>query len=160
MMVLGFWVSSAAARGIADVSTSKRHEQWMAQFGRVYKDETEKERRFQNFKNNYEYIESVNKAGDRKYKLSLNQFADMTHEEFKASRLGFKPMLAGSTIGSFRYANLTDAPDSMDWRTEGAVTPVKDQGSCGKIYITYSELFFSETYNELCKFKRITIVFN
>lgn len=133
LIVLGVWVSGATARAIGDASMRTKHEQWMAEHGRVYKDAAEKEQRFQIFKDNYEYIESVNRAGDRKYKLGLNQFADMTNEEFKASRLGFKPMLTGSTTGSFQYANLTDAPDSMDWRTRGAVTPVKNQGSCGKI---------------------------
>ncbi|KAK3206925.1 hypothetical protein Dsin_020971 [Dipteronia sinensis] len=31
---------------------------------------------------------------------------------------------------SFEYANLTAVPTSMDWRKNGAVTPVKDQGRC------------------------------
>ncbi|XP_073109176.1 senescence-specific cysteine protease SAG39-like [Elaeis guineensis] len=132
LIVLGVWVFGAMARGIADVPMSTRHEQWMAQYGRVYKDAAEKERRFQIFKDNCNYIESVNRAGNRKYKLGLNQFADMTNEEFKASHLGFKPMrLTKSATGSFQYANLTDVSDSMDWRTRGAVTPVKNQGSCG-----------------------------
>ena len=30
---------------------------------------------------------SINKAGDRKYKLGLNHFADTTKEEFEASHL-------------------------------------------------------------------------
>ncbi|XP_008779585.3 zingipain-2-like [Phoenix dactylifera] len=131
LMVLGVWVSGATAHGIADEPMSRRHEQWMAQYGRVYMDAAEKERRFQIFRDNYEYIESVNKAGDRKYKLGLNQFADMTNGEFKASHLGFKPMPMESKTGSFQYANLTDAPHSMDWRTRGAVTAVKNQRSCG-----------------------------
>ncbi|XP_073109188.1 senescence-specific cysteine protease SAG39-like [Elaeis guineensis] len=132
LIVLGVWVFGAMARGIADVPMSTRHEQWMAQYGRVYKDTIEKERRFQIFKDNYNYIESVNRAGNRKYKLGLNQFADMTNEEVKASHLGFKPMrFTKSTTGSFQYANLTDVSDSIDWRTKGAVTPIKNQGQCG-----------------------------
>ncbi|XP_073107378.1 ananain-like [Elaeis guineensis] len=80
-MVLGIWVFGATAHAIGDVRISKRYEQWMAQYGRVYRDAAEKERRFQIFKGNYKCIESVNKAGNRKHKLGLNQFADMTCEE-------------------------------------------------------------------------------
>ena len=99
---------------------------------------------------NYNYIESVNRAGNRKYKLGLNQFADMTNEEVKASHLGFKPMrFTKSTTGSFQYANLTDVSDSVDWRTKGAVTPIKNQGQCGKTYIMYSGLFFSMSFLNL-----------
>ena len=35
----------------------------MAKYGRFYTDAAETDRRFQVFKNNYEYIESVNRAG-------------------------------------------------------------------------------------------------
>lgn len=102
----------------------------MAQHGRVYKDAAEKEQRYQIFKANVEYIESVNKAGDQKYKLGINQFADLTSEEFKASRNGYKPRMV-KPAKTFRYENVTAVPGSMDWRTKGAVTPIKDQGQCG-----------------------------
>jgi KDEL-tailed cysteine endopeptidase len=33
---------------------------------------------------------------------------------------------------SFRYESLSDIPTTMDWRDQEAVTPIKDQGQCGK----------------------------
>lgn len=106
----------------------------MAKHGREYKDAAEKEFRFNIFKDNVEYVESVNRAGDRKYKLSINKFADLTDEEFKAYHKGLiKPKVFGASVTSFTYENssVSDVPPSMDWRTEGAVTGIKDQGQCG-----------------------------
>nr|CAD1824013.1 unnamed protein product [Ananas comosus var. bracteatus] len=67
------WVASATAlaartaRNSASTTSVRRmHEQWMAQHGRVYKDAAEKERRFRIFKANVEYIESANRAGNRR----------------------------------------------------------------------------------------------
>lgn len=109
----------------------------MAQHGRTYKDAKEKERRFAIFKSNVEYIESFNSALGKDYKLEVNQFADLTNEEFGAFRKGFRRPKAkiGSTKDDdapFRYENFTDVPSFIDWREKGAVTPVKSQGSCCK----------------------------
>ncbi|XP_038973857.1 senescence-specific cysteine protease SAG39-like [Phoenix dactylifera] len=120
-----------ASRTIGDSLMAARHAQWMVQYGRVYKDAAEKEHRFQIFKANVDYIESTNQAGHRKYKLNINQFADLTTEEFRASHTGFKPKPMRATGQNFGYANVTDVPPSVDWRSKGAVTPVKDQGQCG-----------------------------
>jgi hypothetical protein len=69
---------------------SARHEQWMATYGKVYADAAEKERRFEIFKDNVEYIESFNTAGNTPYKLSVNKFADLTNEELKVARNGYR----------------------------------------------------------------------
>nr|CAD1840786.1 unnamed protein product [Ananas comosus var. bracteatus] len=64
--------------------------------------------------------------------LGLNRFADLTNDEFRATHNGFRPKsgAVASTAKRFRYENVTAVPASMDWRAEGAVTPVKDQGQC------------------------------
>jgi len=121
---------AAASRELSEVSMMERHEQWMVKHGRVYKDAAEKAYRFEIFKSNMELIESFN-AGNNKFRLGANQFADLTNEEFRA-RNGFKPSASRSAT-SFRYENVTAPPASMDWRTKGAVTPVKDQGQCGEL---------------------------
>ncbi|GAB2298599.1 hypothetical protein Dimus_032665 [Dionaea muscipula] len=119
-------------------SMRARHEQWMAQYGRTYKSDAEKELRFKIFKENVERIEASNKL-DRSFKLDVNAFADLTNEEFRASHTGYKRSLAlaksklskSSSSSSFKYENFTVVANTLDWRTVGAVTPVKDQGQCG-----------------------------
>lgn len=128
--------SAAWGRKLSDpesTSMAERHEQWMAQHGRIYRDDAERQRRFDIFKSNVELIDSFNAARKHKYSLGVNQFADMTNEEFKASRTGFKNVIAArpNRKGGFKYENASATPASVDWRTKGAVTPIKDQGQCG-----------------------------
>ncbi|KAK1284932.1 Vignain [Acorus calamus] len=107
----------------------------MARYGRVYADSAEKERRFNIFSNNVNFIESFNREGRHPYKLGVNEFADMTNEEFRATRNGFrrspKKTVVEVSRDRFKYANVSAVPPSMDWRKRGAVTPIKDQGQCG-----------------------------
>ncbi|KAL5703434.1 cathepsin L [Ranunculus cassubicifolius] len=113
------------------VSTVQLHEEWMTTYGRVYKDNAEKLRRYKIFKLNVEFIEDFNKNAGKKYVLSANAFADQTNEEFISYRNGLKKASQPGSPTPFKYANVTDVPSTMDWRTKGAVTPVKDQGECG-----------------------------
>ncbi|KAJ0968119.1 hypothetical protein J5N97_025036 [Dioscorea zingiberensis] len=133
LVALFMIIRISAARTIGDDPMSVKHEQWMAKHDRVYKDSAEKALRFKIFKQNVEYIESVNSAGNRTYKLGTNQFTDLTNEEFKATHTGFRPSKASlkKPTGGFRYGDVTDVPESLDWRTKGVVTPIKDQGQCG-----------------------------
>ncbi|XP_037480318.1 senescence-specific cysteine protease SAG39-like [Triticum dicoccoides] len=126
--------STASSPKISHQYPVAKHENWMAQYGRVYKDTTEKARRFEVFKGNVEFIETFN-AQNHKFWLGVNQFADITNDEFKTTNTnkGFKANSTRVLSSGFRYENLSlDAlPAMMDWRAKGAVTPVKDQGQCG-----------------------------
>ncbi|KAM4104000.1 hypothetical protein ACJW30_06G122600 [Castanea mollissima] len=105
--------SQAMPRTLQDAMYEK-HEQWMAHYGRE----------------NVAYIESFNNAANKPYKLSANQFADLTNEEFKASRNRFKGHECSTKTTSFKYENVTAVPSTLDWRKKGAVTPIKDEGQC------------------------------
>ncbi|KAB2612585.1 ervatamin-B-like [Pyrus ussuriensis x Pyrus communis] len=132
ILMLGAWSSGATSRTLQDASIYGRYEQWLTRYGRVYNDVNEKETRFKIFKENVAFIESSNKDANKPYRLSVNQFADLTNEEFKASRNGFKGHECSTKTSSFKYENVTASlPATMDWRKKGAVTPVKDQGQCG-----------------------------
>ncbi|KAF5944517.1 hypothetical protein HYC85_018594 [Camellia sinensis] len=77
------WATQVVSRTLPEVSMAERHEQWMVHNGRVYEDDVEKEMRLKIFKDNVEFMESFDSvAGAKPYKLSVNQFADLTNEEF------------------------------------------------------------------------------
>ncbi|XVF27513.1 hypothetical protein REPUB_Repub14bG0114100 [Reevesia pubescens] len=132
--IFGTLASNAMSRTLPEAAISNKHEQWMARFGRVYENQLEKDKRFKIFKENLEYIENFNNAGNKTYKLGINEFADLTHEEFVATRTGYKKRdnpTKTTVISSFRYESVTEVPTSLDWREKGAVTAIKNQGQCG-----------------------------
>ncbi|TVU09633.1 hypothetical protein EJB05_43119 [Eragrostis curvula] len=140
------------ARELTDADTAARHETWMVEHGRTYKDEAEKARRLEIFRANAKLIDSFNAAGKHSYRLATNKFADLTNDEFRAARTGLRmpEAAAGARSGRFRYENfsLADAPPSMDWRKLGAVTGVKDQESCGSCW-AFSAVAAVESLNKL-----------
>jgi KDEL-tailed cysteine endopeptidase len=114
------------------------YERWRSHHT-VSQDLQEKHKRFNVFKENVKHVHKVNNM-NKPYKLKLNKFADMTNQEFASSYAGSKVshyrMFQGSRrgTGGFMHEKTDNLPSSVDWRKQGAVTGVKDQGKCGKFF--------------------------
>jgi xylem cysteine proteinase len=108
--------------------------QWKATHKKAYATEYEHKIRFQIFSHNYLEILKFNKE-QSDVTLALNHFADLTTEEFGALYTGLMPNKnANNNAKTAKFQALKDLPVSVDWRTKGAVTDVKNQGSCGSCW--------------------------
>ncbi|KAF3434894.1 hypothetical protein FNV43_RR21981 [Rhamnella rubrinervis] len=124
-------------------------ESWMSKHGKTYRSLEEKLHRFDVFQDNLKHIDETNKK-ITSYWLGLNEFADLSHEDFKSKYLGLKADFQRTRTSSeeFSYRDVMDLPKSVDWRKKGAVTPVKNQGSCGSCW-AFSTVAAVEGINQI-----------
>jgi hypothetical protein len=124
------------------------YDQWMARHGKAASNALgEHDRRFRAFWDNLRFVDAHNaRAGARGYRLGMNRFADLTNAEFRAAYLsaGARNATAAAATGErYRYDGVEALPEFVDWRQQGAVAPVKNQGQCGKDRTTLVALLSS-----------------
>ncbi|KAK3446130.1 hypothetical protein EUGRSUZ_A01887 [Eucalyptus grandis] len=134
-----------------------RYESWLARYNRTYKSRAERLLRFQIYQANVLYVDFINRL-PLPFKLTDNGFADMTNVEFKATYLGFHRRTNRRTDMETNVTDETDGdmPESFDWRKEGAVTPVKDQGQCGSCW-AFSAVAAVEGLNQIKTGKLVSL---
>ncbi|EFJ33823.1 hypothetical protein SELMODRAFT_406652 [Selaginella moellendorffii] len=111
-------------------------EDWAAKHGKSYSSDWEKARRMTIFSDTLAYIEKHNALPNTTFTLGLNKFSDLTNAEFRANYVGkFKPpRYQDRRPAKDVDVDVSSLPTSLDWRQEGAVTPIKDQGQCGSCW--------------------------
>lgn len=112
----------------------KEFNNFQERFNKHYSTIEELENRFSVFRNNFVNILTHNSDVSQNFTLGVNQFTDLTAEEFKAKYVGGKKSAVGSYGCKSFSSSASGAPASIDWRAKGVVNPVRDQGQCGSCW--------------------------
>jgi len=115
---------------------------WKEEHRRVYATKQEEYKRFALWLDSHHKIQawnSNNTFGNARF--GLGPFSDWSSEEFQAFSRGVLPVSSFPGLAQMKKANTdwsllnsVNAPPTLDWRTKGAVTGVKNQGQCGSCW--------------------------
>eukprot|EP01134_Creolimax_fragrantissima_P007736 CFRG7736T1 len=116
--------------------------QFIVTHKKEYKDDREWLERHLNFRISHATVNNLNRKGDG-VTYAPNHIMDLNDSERKERMFGYRPAYMfkpsdhvhiNKTVSTMIVDENKKVPQFVDWRRDGAVTPVKDQGTCGSCW--------------------------
>ena len=117
---------------LAGAAAMRSFEEFELAFGKKYSTRERIVRRA-HFERSLQRVAAHN-AGEHSWRAGINQFSDLSDEEFK-SKVLMRPQKCSATNtvgvpgGAENKKKAADLPPSIDWRSRGIVSEVKNQGA-------------------------------
>ena len=139
LMIPVFWVLNCGPSSGLQVSSGQLTEYWnhyKLKHGKLYS-QHEEESRFKIFSESAISVMRHNleeELGMKSFRVSLNQFADLTQDEFK-NKMGLRLIPKKSpSPKQLLGTSKSKGPATVDWRSKNILQPIQDQGSCGSCW--------------------------
>jgi hypothetical protein len=136
VLILMLMMATAVVNGVRESDDDDvRWEAFKAAYGKRYATRSEEAHRHAVFRLNAAFVDAHHA---RTYEVAINEYADLTFDEFTIRKMGLLVPSPSSSPPSPAPARATlearGLPASVDWREKGVVTGVKNQLDCGSCW--------------------------